>query len=103
MGLARYGLAGLGLILAFGLLTLAMAKALDAPGAEAMPASIQQSDSSADTSVPTGDGEDEEAFPSLLTIATITSLVSYLTLPDLTGLSFYHSPLLQPPQPGLRR
>lgn len=105
MGLTLYGLAGLGLILALSLMAFEIEQALGVGdlGTKAMTAFSHSPDSSvgspADASVVTGDGEDEEAFPSLLAAATLTGLISYLTFPPLTGLSFYHPPLLQPPQP----
>lgn len=99
MGLALYGLAGLGLILALGRMAFEMAQALDDRGVEALTAFSHLPDSSAGSPADASDGEDEEVFPNPLAAATLPGLISYLTLPPLTGLSFYHPPLLQPPQP----
>jgi hypothetical protein len=100
IGLVLYGLAGLGLILALGWMAFEMARALGDPGAMVVAAVSPTPDSSAGSPADLSDGDDEEAFPSLLSAALLASLISYPTLPPWIGLAFYHPPLLQPPQPG---
>jgi hypothetical protein len=92
-------LAGLCLILALCLLAHAPAR-VDLQGAAvAADAGRPEAGTAADSQATAGDSDDEEALPVLLIAMVFIGLVSCVTLPGLTVLSFQHPPLLRPPQP----
>lgn len=103
-GLALLGLATLSLLLALCWLALQTALAGIDSGQRVMPmlayAVEPSGDPAADSPAAPDEGEDDDAFPTLVLVTLFAGLLCFRTIPRLRGLSLFHPPLLQPPQRG---